>query len=459
MITNSFFRLPGFNASIFRYNTSEWSLFYAPGTLVRVIAAHANTYEDHLRSHYDDDHYPFLKDLRRSAIRIERLYLKKQSAHFEPLSLNLYLNQKCNLHCSYCFSALPEANGRELSLPAIRAAAEIVAANCAKHELPLTVVFHGGGEPVLSWHLIDKVQPFLRSLAEQHDIPLFRYIATNGVMTEARARWLAKSFDLVGLSCDGPQPIQAVQRPARDGDKDSNRIIERTARILHEAGIRVHARVTLTASTADKQAEICRYVCEYLKPQEVHAEPVYSNDTAHRSLYLTDETIDTFVEAYFKARSVAAAFGSEWKMSGSRLSEAHEAHCNIFRQVLNLVPGETATACFKITNAEQAKKADLSIGRLDPHTGIFVLDNRHIRHLRAHYTRPASCEHCLIAYQCTHNCPNGCPLLNLQAEADRGGDILCKLLRKVASQEIIRLSSTLEVSPSHPVARLNISLS
>jgi len=459
MIKNTFFRLPGISAPIFRYNASEWSLFYAPGTLVRVIAARANVYEDHLRSHYDDDHFPFLKDLRRSAVRAERLYLKKQSAHFEPLSLNLYLNQKCNLHCRYCFSALPEAEGRELSLQSIQSAAEIVAANCAKHHQPLTVVFHGGGEPVLSWRLVNQVQPFLRKLAERNAIPLFRYIATNGVMPESRARWLAKSFDLIGLSCDGPPEIQAAQRPARDPKADSTPLIERTARILHEAGKTVHVRVTLTASTVDQQAEICRYLCENLMPQEIHVEPVYSNGRPHPGLFLTDEHLDRFINAYFEAQSVAAAYGSEWKMSGSRLSEVHGAHCNILRQVLNLVPGEAATACFKLTNAEQAKEADLSIGRLDPQTGIFVLDDRHIRALRAHYTRPEGCKQCLIAHQCTHNCPNACPLVNRRAEAEMGGDVLCKLLKQVASQQIIRLSGQLDVSPSNPVASLSISMS
>ena len=459
MITHSFYRLPGLNASIFRYNTSEWTLFYAPGTLVKVIAAKANIYEDHLRSHYDDDHLPFLKELRRSAVRIERLYQKKQSAHFEPLILNLYLNEKCNLHCRYCFSELPEKSDRELSLQAIQSAAEIVATNAARYHQPLTVVFHGGGEPVLSWRLINKIQPALAKLAERNSISLLRYITTNGVMSESRARWLAKSFDLIEISCDGPLEIQTAQRPMHGlSPKNSLPIIERTARILHEAGKPVHVRVTLTASTVSQQPEICQYLCENLNPQEIYVEPVFRDGFVQPDMFLRDEHIDPFVEAYFKAQAVAIEHSSEWKMSGSRISEAHGGHCNILRQVLNLVPGEAATACFKLANAEKARQTDLSIGRYDPHTHIFVLDDRHIRFLRAGYTRPPACAHCLIAYQCTHNCPNACPLLNQPADQTLGGDTLCKILRKTASQQIILLGSTLEVNTANPVARLNLSL-
>jgi sulfatase maturation enzyme AslB (radical SAM superfamily) len=459
MIQNAFFKLYGISSPIFRYNATEWCLFYAPGTLVRVIASQANAYENHLRSRYDDDHFPYLKDLRRSAMRAEKLYQKKLNAHFEPLSLNLYLNQKCNLNCVYCFSDLPEAVNRQLSVPAIQAAAKIVAANCARHTQPFTVVFHGGGEPVLSWEIIDQVQPYLQELAAQKGIPLFRYIATNGVMSAERARWLAESFDLVGLSCDGSPEIQSVQRPMRGAHAESTPILERTARILKKAGKPVHVRVTITAATVDQQAAICRYICETLTPQEIHVEPVYQNARAHPSLYLTPAHLERFLSAYFEAQAIAAGYGVDWKMSGSRLHEIHAAHCNILRQVLNLVPGEAATACFKLVSAEQAKEADLSIGRFDPGSQIFVLNTRHIHHLRIHYTHPKACEACLILHQCSHNCPNACPLLNQPADEAVGGDLLCRLLRQAATQQLIRLSGMLEVGLSHPVARLNLTLS
>jgi sulfatase maturation enzyme AslB (radical SAM superfamily) len=157
----------------------------------------------------------------------------------------------------------------EVSIDAACAAANLVANNCAKEDLPLVVVFHGGGEPVLSWRLVDALQPELRRIAEAHRIPLFRYIATNGVMSAQRAHWLARSFDLVGLSIDGPSEIQLVQRPYRNSNRDSTLIILRTARILQEAGVPVHVRVTLTAESAFYQMEICRYLCQNISPSAI----------------------------------------------------------------------------------------------------------------------------------------------------------------------------------------------
>jgi MoaA/NifB/PqqE/SkfB family radical SAM enzyme len=277
-------------------------------------------------------------------------------------------------------------------------------------------------------------------------------------MSEDRARWLARSFDLIGISCDGPFEIQTAQRPSRNPKINTLPIIERTARILHEAGKPVHVRVTLTTSTVSQQPEICQYLCENLKPQEMHVEPVYSNGSGYADIFLKDEHVDLFVEAYFKAQAIAITHGSEWKMSGSRINEVHGGHCNILRQVLNLVPGDTATACFKLANTEKARRADLSIGLFDSAARIFVLDDRHIRFLRNGYTRPSACEYCLIAYQCTHNCPNACPLVKQATDQTPGSDILCKILRKTASQQIISLGRTLEVSSTHPVARLSLPL-
>jgi sulfatase maturation enzyme AslB (radical SAM superfamily) len=312
---------------------------------------------------------------------------------------------------------------------------------------------------VLSWEIIDQVQPFLKELAAQKGISLFRYIATNGVMPAQRAQWLAESFDLVGLSCDGTPEIQAAQRPLGGAHPENSSILERTAQILKKAGKPVHARVTITADTVDQQPAICRYICEKLTPQEIHVEPVYQNPKSDTRLYLNSTHLERFLSAYFEAQTIAAGYGIDWKMSGSRLHEIHTAHCNIQRQVLNLVPGEAATACFKLVNANQARDADLAIGRFEPSSGIFVVNDRHIRSLHSRYTQPKACAECLIQHQCSHNCPNACPLLNQPADEAVGGDFLCKLLRQASTQQLIRLSGMLEVNVSHPVAGLTLSLS
>jgi sulfatase maturation enzyme AslB (radical SAM superfamily) len=231
----------------------------------------------------------------------------------------LYLNRRCQLACQYCFSDLPEVTDfAEVSVDTACVAANLVANNCAEENLPLVVVFHGGGEPVLSWRLVDALQPELRRIADAHGIPLFRYIATNGVMSEQRAHWLARSFDLVGLSIDGPPEIQLVQRPYRNSNQDNTLIILRTARILREAGVPVHIRVTLTAESALQQMEICQYLCKNISPSAISVEPVYRGGRANASMQIREEQLDGFVKSFFEARAEARRREADWRMSGAR---------------------------------------------------------------------------------------------------------------------------------------------
>jgi len=86
----------------------------------------------------------------------------------------------------------------------------------------------------------------LEEIASAHDVEPFRYVATNGIMAEEKAAWLARHFDLIGLSCDGPADIQNSQRPRWNG-KGTSHIVERTAHVLREEGVEFQVRTTITA--------------------------------------------------------------------------------------------------------------------------------------------------------------------------------------------------------------------
>lgn len=330
-----------------------------------------------------------------------------------------------------------------MSIDTVRAGANLAAKNCAEKNLPLTVVFHGGGEPLLSWRLIEALQPELRMAADAYGIPLFRYIATNGVMTEERAHWLARSVDLVGISMDGPPDLQSVQRPFWGSGGDATSIILRTARILRENGVPVHVRVTLTNASALRQAEICRYLCENVFPRVVGVEPVYLGGRADSSMLIRNENLDGLIESFFEARAEARRYGAVWQVSGARLSEIHGPYCNIFRQVLQLVPGDVASACFKDVSAKQTCERGMAIGRFNED---LRLDDERVNVLRAAFSRPKECDACFLAYHCAYNCPNACLLKN-----ERAPDVLCQMLKRIFSRRLIELGCDLARLP-RPIA-------
>jgi uncharacterized protein len=303
-----------------------------------------------------------------------------------------------------------------LDQEAIAAAADVVARSCQEKGLPLSAVFHGGGEPTLHRQEIERAVGSVESAAAACGIKTFFYLATNGVMSEDMAAWLASVFDLVGLSCDGPAGIHDRQRPRWDG-RGSLRVLERTAQIMHQAGCPLHVRVTVTRQTLARQAEIVEYICRQIAPLEIHLEPVYLGGRAAATDGLATHQVAEFIAHFTAARTVARRDGVALLSSGSRLGSIHGPYCNVFRQVLNLVPATgsdtevMATACFKLANARQAEAKGAGIGAWHPSTGRLEIDHAQVHALRQQLRRvPLWCLDCFNRYHCAGDCPDRCPL-------------------------------------------------
>lgn len=402
---------------VFRADRADDALFYAPGYLVLAAKGFAESVEAGLRGR-GTTAWPAVDELRRHAEAARGEWQVLPTRPFRPVCLTLYLNNECSLACSYCYADPSPRPGLRLDVPAIRAAANTVAAHCRDRSCRFTVVLHGGGEPTLVPALAEAALDTVAEVADAHGLDLFRYVATNGVMPPARAEWVAGRFDLVGLSCDGPPSIQNVQRPNRGGGASST-AIERTADILQAEGVPLHVRVTVTAESVEHLSETASYICSRLKPQEVHVEPVYQAGRARAEHAIGIEQADRFVEAFLEARRVARRHGVPWSTSGSRPAEIHSRYCNVFRDVLQVVPGGVASACFKTTTAIQTQHAGVGIGHFDADGDVFVIDSRRLGALGPVLgATPPGCDSCFNRHHCVLGCPDACPLSPGSAPSD-----------------------------------------
>jgi len=131
------------------------------------------------------------------------------------------------------------------------------------------------------------------------------------------------------------------------------------------------------------------------------------------------EHADAFASHFLQARAVARANGIPLQGSGTRPGSLHGPYCNLFRHVINLVPGDdapgrstgVATACFKLTSAAQVQGKGAAIGALSRETGRFEIDGRRVRDLfqQLAATMP-ECDTCFNRYHCVGECPDRCPL-------------------------------------------------
>lgn len=403
---------------IYRQDRTDRSLFYTPGFLAILPAGLADGFQAQLIDS-SPVAWPGAAELRQHASQAQKAWDAMKSNPFTPLCLTLYLSNSCNLKCEYCFSQPYRSNCTSLSLEVICAAAEIVARNCAAQGEPLTVVFHGGGEPTLEYDFMLQALGALEGIATNYNLDLFRYIATNGVMTQARANDLARRFDLIGLSCDGPDDIQNTQRPLRKKSwRGSARFVEQTARAIHAAGKPLHVRATITPESFERQTEIAEYVCLQLRPQEIHVEPVYAGGDKGSANVFDREQAEAYVNAFLQARQTARAYGVKWVSSGSRPQEIHCAYCHIWRNVLNLMPEGIASACFKLSEATAVRERGAALGSWDEQDGRFRLDREQIDCLKGALDQePEDCILCFNRYHCARQCPDSC-FLDTDARAD-----------------------------------------
>lgn len=392
-------------SAIFFLPMDAFGIFYTPGLLAVVDDRLLPSFRDQLM-------YPPAAQegtvhlLQQKANAAQQAYWERLTRPFTPVCLTLYLHNVCNLHCTYCYANSLAKDELRLEMDEIIAAAKLVAANCRQQNRPFTLVCHGGGEPTLYQPYLQDVLTAVGKVVASADLKLFRYVATNGVMSAGKAAWLATQFDLVGLSCDGPEAIQSGQRPLRGG-QSSTPALERTARIIHEVGTPLLVRVTVTPDSAPLQSQIAAYLCQVIKPDAIEVEPVY---TGGRGIAPATEDAAPFVHAFLKAEQIAAGADISWRFSGSRLHEIHGPYCHLFRDVLNLVPGNAATACFKQSRGEDAASAGVKIGHRSD-DGAYHLERKSLARLRQKAMLiPAKCSGCFNQFHCVRDCPDHCVL-------------------------------------------------
>jgi sulfatase maturation enzyme AslB (radical SAM superfamily) len=416
-----FSRFDKISLPIYQAQMNDLVLFYAPGCLVGIDLNWVTHFEQLLieqkkqnTGNPDPQFYEVVRELIQASSGAVEAWQTKHQATFRPHCLTLYPQNDCNLACSYCFStSFRDIKQKQLSLPAVSAAARMVSENCQTDHQPLTVVLHGGGEPSLDIQWVKQALKLMEGIAESAQVPIFRYIATNGVMSEEKAEWLAQHFDLIGLSCDGPDSIQQVQRPLRNG-QNSSLHVKRMAEIMHKAGKPLHIRVTITPQSMPVQAEIAAYICEQLYPQEIHVEPVYAGSDSQA--YFKPEEAGPFVKAFLEAREIAMGYGIPWQTSGSRPGEIHGPYCQVLRDVLQLIPGDRVVSCFKTCNAEQAFQNNTLIGVFDPVNETIRLDFEQVQQTQAavldHWLFDDRCKgvDCFNFYHCVRTCPDDCAL-------------------------------------------------
>ncbi|MCC6155358.1 MAG: radical SAM protein [Candidatus Hydrogenedentes bacterium] len=384
---------------------------------------------------------------------------------FEPECLTLYLSNRCNLACTYCYATPDDetraqmrvrtaqenrGNGTVNDFPIlqkseIEAAARLVGGHCAAKKIPITLVLHGGGEPTVHWDLVTWSWQVVARIANEYGIGFSSYIATNGVLPEDKVRWLSRHFDQIGLSCDGPPEVQDANRPTAAKTATSS-IVQRTARILKDENATFAVRATITPELIERQTEIVEFVHDRMFADTVRFEPAYYGRRKLK-LFRPDDA-DRFVTQFWEARRVARRLGCHLELSGVRIDEIHGPFCNPLRQVLQLTPDGTASACFLSVGNDHATDSSMAIGQLDGMAGGFYVDESRVSiQKRQAAGIPSRCTSCHNIFHCARDCPDVCLLRPTHEDQHREG-FRCRVQKLLGRYLIMELALQSVTNPT-----------
>lgn len=338
-------------------------------------------------------------ELIQSALDAQTSWDILQKCDFDPECLTVYPGYECNLHCRYCYSRMVEKDENKIIIgfDAVVLAARKVASSCLMKKKPFVFVAHGGGEPTFHWDLLTKITEKVKQVAGETGSGFFGYIATNGNLEPEKVKWLARNFNLIGLSCDGPPEQNQSQR-----NGSLNRILEQTAKIILEEGGKFDVRATITKKQIYKQPDIAEYIIDRLEAKTIRFEPEYLN----MSDPFTEEDARPFAENFLKASDLAESKGSKLNYSGVRINEIHSSFCDINRQTMRINPYNQIINCFCDVDKRryQFGTVNLSENRIE------YADYEDLK--KGPFELKKECGNCINIYHCARGCPDHCVHIN-----------------------------------------------
>ncbi len=315
----------------------------------------------------------------------------------------LFLTNRCNLRCVYCYADGGELPAEDMPWPLARAAVDRVLADVVRHGRPgMTLAFHGGGEPSLNWPVLTRAVARARAGADRLGVPLQVTGAFNGCWTARVRDYILRNFTELSISFDGTPAVQDAQRPGAGG-RGSYRRAARTLEALDAAGFRYGVRLTVTRGSVASLAESVAHIAARFRPHTIQAEPAFATGRARRSPAALDEP-DEFLRQFAAARDVAAARGIRLFYSGARPELLTRRFCLAPCRALVVTPAGDVSACFEVYGRRHPLSRAFLVGRWDG-AGDFRLDPAAARrHRRRSVLQARACDGCFCRWHCAGDC-------------------------------------------------------
>lgn len=342
----------------------------------------------------------------------------------ELYQIDILCNYTCNFKCIYCYSAAGRSKG-EVKFENIKVLVDYLFNKGKKQTNPYIINFSGGGEPLLSFHIIQKTVEYIHSVADNSGYKYNIGLVTNGSLITPEiidffSKWkvdMAVSFEIL-------QELQDKERGSYD------KVVANIDMML-ERGFPFGIRTTFTPESVKRMSEMIEEV--HRRFPKLHK--VVFDVVLAPTLFKTPEELenyyDIFLTEYYKAKDLAKVYDITLEsIAVETLSMVRDRTCE---GKLVLTPSGTISSCARVSSPLEKQYKNYIYGEIQNDEVKFD-NNQFTGILSTHniYTQN-ECKGCFARW----NCGGGCRLFHDSFD-EQYKRVRCEFVKKALRIELVK---------------------
>ncbi|MCR4848495.1 MAG: radical SAM protein [Bacteroidales bacterium] len=299
--------------------------------------------------------------------------------------------QICNLGCTYCYAR--EAHSQmNMPIGVLKTTLDFVLNGAEKKK---NISFIGGGEPFVSWSLIQWAVEYLEKNKKQDD-RLNIGVTTNATLfTEDKFQYVKEHNLHIGVSFEILEDVQNTLRPYQGGKASSFDIVDANIKKLIQYNIPYTIRSTITRLNVKRMPEMVEYVAKhYLNLKRLHLEQVTDSNEDGYAFY------NEYIEYFYKAKEVGRRLGISVYNSISK--SIHQIKGCFCRGELCITPTGAIVACHRVSSEQERAFPVFYYGQVNQ--SVVFDEAAEKKYLSHTYNKREECFYCYAYWHCAGIC-------------------------------------------------------
>jgi len=320
---------------------------------------------------------------------------------------DLILNNFCNLRCIYCYSNAGVPAKKEMNFTVAQKAIDRVIAVCLElDESKFGITLTGGGEPLLSFKLVQQIVRYCRARSEETGLICKLAVVSNGNFSEKICGYLIENFSNISISIDGMPEVHDQHRPTVTG-KGSFALLERNVdRLLASGKIGVGFRMTISSYNVESLDKHILFLHHRWPGVLIGMEPLENTGRCASVGTIAPDSIN-FAKHFIHAMHIAKKHGIQIRYSVATFKAVPNtiSFCGINGRIFGIDPEGNVTACTRVNTKNDPLAPLFHYGVFNTKLGAFVIDDDAYNRLNSLVVDSISgCNDCFARHNCKGDC-------------------------------------------------------